>query len=163
MVAVFPEAWRDFIQFLPEEERQDVLASYHQRLMSDDPTVHAPAARAWARYEGSCSISLTSPCEIGSGIRTCFALARNESHYFVNKMFLPDAYFFRKSGENPQVPAVLVLGRYDMVCPVVTADALARAWPEAQYHIITEAGHSAMEPGIRSALVEATEQFKVGC
>ena len=94
--------------------------------------------------------------------RAALALARIESHYFVNKMFLPDAYFFENLEKVRHIPAVLVQGRYDMVCPMITADALARAWPEARYHIITEAGHSAMEPGVKSALVAATEQFKDG-
>ena len=162
MAAVFPEAWRDFIQFLPEEEQKDVLASYHQRLMSDDPSVHAPAARAWVRYEGSCSTLLPSPRGMSgfdSG-RLALALARIEVHYFVNKMFLPDTYFFENLERIRRIPAILVQGRYDMVCPMVTADALARAWPEAQYHIISDAGHSAMEPAVRSALVAATEKFK---
>ncbi len=162
MATVFPEAWLDFIQFLPEEEQQDVLASYHQRLMSDDPSLHAPAALAWARYEGSCSTLLPSPRGIpGSDAgRAALALARIEAHYFVNQMFLPDTYFFENIEKIRHIPAVLVQGRYDMVCPMVTADALARAWPEAQYHIIPDAGHSAMEPAVRSALVAATDQFK---
>ena len=164
IAAVFPEAWQDFIQFLPEAEQKDVLSSYHQRLVSDDPNVHGPAARAWARYEGSCSTLLpssrgTSGLESG---RAALALARIEAHYFVNKMFLPDAYFFENLYKIRHIPAVFVQGRYDMICPMVTADALARAWPEAQYHIISDAGHSAMEPGVQSALVAATEQFKAG-
>ena len=162
MATVFPEAWWDFTQFLPKEEQKDVLGSYHQRLMSDDPSVHAPAAHAWARYEGSCSTLLPSPSRIsvqGSG-RAALALSRIEAHYFVNQMFLPDNYFFEKIDKIRHIPAVLVQGRYDMVCPIVTADELARAWPEAQYHIIPDAGHSAMEPAVRSALVGATEKFK---
>ena len=164
MAAVFPEPWRDFIQFLPEEEQQDVLASYHRRLMSDDTSVHAPAALAWARYEGSCSTLLPSPqgvSRLESG-RAALALARIEAHYFVNQMFLSDTYFFENIEKIRHIPAVLVQGRYDMVCPIVTADALARAWPEAQYHIIPDAGHSAMEPDVRSTLVASTEKFKGG-
>ena len=75
-------------------------------------------------------------------------------------MFLPDTYFFENLEKIRHIPGILIQGRYDMVCPMVTADALARAWPEAQYHIIPDAGHSAMEPAVRSALVAATEQFK---
>tara|TARA_Y100000589_G_scaffold172981_2_gene164226 strand:- start:681 stop:980 length:300 start_codon:yes stop_codon:yes gene_type:complete len=94
--------------------------------------------------------------------RAALALARIESHYFVNKMFLSDGYFFENLYKIRHIPAVFVQGRYDMICPMVTADALARAWPEAQYHIINDAGHSAMEPGVQSALVASMEQFKTG-
>ena len=47
-----------------------------------------------------------------------------------------------------------------MVCPVMTAYELARAWPEAEYIVVPDAGHSAMEPGIRAPLVAATERLK---
>ena len=164
MATVFPEAHREFSDFLPEIERENVLDSFHARLTSSDPSVHAPAARAWARFEGACSTLLPNPRSV-SGLESgqaALALARIEAHYFVNHMFLPDDYFFTHLDEIRHIPAVLVQGRYDMVCPVVTADELASAWPEAHYQIIPDAGHSAMEPGIRSALVAATERFKAG-
>ncbi len=163
---VFPEAWRTFIEFLPEAERADPLANYHARLTHNNPAVHAPAARQWSRFEGACSTLLPSTHGGGGGGLmaqtgpTALALARIEVHYFANKMFLPEDYFFGNLDRIRHLPAVLVQGRYDMVCPIGTADALALAWPEADYVIVPKAGHSALEPSIRSALVAATEKFK---
>jgi proline iminopeptidase len=85
------------------------------------------------------------------------ALTRIEAHYFVNDVFLKDSELLRNVRRLRHIPAIFIQGRYDMVCPIVTADALARAWPEAKYVIIPDAGHSAMEPGIRAALVRAAE------
>ncbi len=165
---VFPEAWRDFVEYLPPAERADPLAAYHARLTHPEPTVHAPAARVWARFEGACSTLLPSarlPGTWGGGLvtqtgPTALALARIEVHYFVNQMFLPEDYFLANLDRIRHLPAVLVQGRYDMVCPIATADELARAWPEAEYVVVPNAGHSALEPAIRSSLVAATEKFK---
>ncbi len=159
---VFPEAWREFLEFLPDDERRDPLGSYHARLMNEDPAVHGPAARTWARFEGACSTLLPNHRGV-SGLesgRAALALARIEAHYFVNDLFLPDAYFFDHLDTIRHLPAVIVQGRYDMVCPMITADAFTAAWPEADYMIVPDAGHSAMEPSIRSALVGCTERFK---
>lgn len=92
--------------------------------------------------------------------RAALALARIEAHYFINDLFLPDTYFYDHLDTIRHLPAVIVQGRYDMVCPVITADAFTAAWPEADYMIVPDAGHSAMEPSIRSALVGCTERFK---
>ena len=94
--------------------------------------------------------------------RAALALARIEAHYFVNQMFLPNEYFFDHLNIIRDIPATIIQGRYDMVCPIKTADALYSSWPEAKYHIIPDAGHSAMEPPLRSALVASTEKFKTG-
>ena len=164
MATVFPEYWRELVNFLPEEEQHDILASFHKRLINADPSVHGPAARAWAYYEGACSTLLTkspSARRLESEL-TSLALARIEVHYFVNHMFLTNDYFISHLEAIRNVPAVIIQGRYDMVCPITTADELYMAWPEAEYHIIPDAGHSAMEPSIRSALVAATEKFKTG-
>jgi len=159
---VFPEAWRAFTGFLPKAERADVLEGYYHRLVDPDPKVHLPAAEAWNGYETACS-TLLSDQEDGNGISggsRSLAIARIEAHYFKHRMFLDDNYLMRNVGRVLGVPAVIVQGRYDMVCPIVTADQLARAWPEATYKIVADAGHSAMEPGIRKALVGATERLK---
>jgi len=159
---VFPEAWRDFITYLPEEERHDPLTHFHKRLVHDDPAVHGPAARIWARFEGACSTLLPNQRSVAgleSG-RAALALARIEAHYFMHDLFLPENHFFDELHRIKHIPAVIVQGRYDMVCPIGTADAFTNAWPEAEYIIVPDAGHSAMEPSIRSALVAATERFK---
>jgi proline iminopeptidase len=163
MRTLFPEVWRRFADFLPEAERGDLLTNYHRRLIDPDPAVHLPAARAWSTYEGACSTLLPSPETVAAfgQDRMALGLARIEAHYFLNKVFLPENALLERAGRLKDIPAVIVQGRYDCVCPIVTADELHAAWPEADYQVIPDAGHSAMEPGIRRALVAATERFKV--
>lgn len=162
IAAVFPEPWRSFTEFLPENERSDILGNYHRRLTDDDPAVHLPASRAWARFEGACSTLLPNPESVASleTGRAASALARIEAHYFVNHMYLPDDHFFQHLDKIRHLPGTIIQGRYDMVCPIRSADEFSRAWPEADYVIVPDAGHSAMEPSIRSALVAATEKYK---
>jgi proline iminopeptidase len=159
---LFPEAWRAFAEYIPEAERYDLLANYHERLMSPDPSVHMPAARRWSVYEGSCSTLLPSPETVAAfgDDRMALGLARMEAHYFINAIFLPENSLLDNISLIRHLPAVIVQGRYDVVCPIVTADELHRAWPEARYLVIPDAGHSAMEPGIRSALLDATDWFR---
>jgi proline iminopeptidase len=159
---VYPEAWRAFSGFLPKAERTDLLESYYRRLTDPDPSVHMPAARAWSIYEGACSTLLPSPETVTAfgEDRMALGLARIEAHYFRHDIFLPENSLLENVGKIRRIPATIVQGRYDMVCPAVTADDLTRAWPEADYVIVPDAGHSAMEPGIRSALVTAMEKLK---
>ncbi|MFQ5784635.1 MAG: prolyl aminopeptidase [Alphaproteobacteria bacterium] len=162
MRTVFPEEWARFSGFLPAAERDDLLAAYHRRLTDPDPAVHMPAAHAWSRYEGACSTLLPNAkvvSEFGQDVMA-LGLARIEAHYFTNDIFLPPDSLLAGVERLRGIPAVIVQGRYDMVCPIATADELHRAWPEAGYHVIDDAGHSAMEPGIRAALVRAMEGFK---
>jgi proline iminopeptidase len=156
----FPEAHRAFRDFLDEDERSDILAGYHRRLMSPDPGVHGPAAIAWSRYESACSNLIPRTDEPARSEDTAaLALARLEAHYFVHDVFLEDP-LLDGMARLRHVPAIIVQGRYDMVCPVATAEALARAWPAAEFVVVPDAGHSALEPGIRAALVRATEAMK---
>jgi len=158
----FPEPWREFAGFIPEAERGDLLGAYHRRLTDPDPAVHLPAARRWSVYEGSCSTLLPNPGLVAdfASDRVALGLARIEAHYFVNRLFLPEDHLLANIGRVRHIPAVIVQGRYDAVCPPVTADDLHRAWPEADYQLVADAGHSAFEPGIRSRLVAAMERFK---
>jgi len=162
MRTVFPEHWRTFVGHLPEEERDDVLGNYHRRLTDPDPAVHLPAARVWSAYEGACSTLLPSPETVASfrSDRVALSLARIEAHYFVNGLFLDDDHILSNMDRLADHPGVIVQGRYDMVCPPITADRLSTAWPAAEHVVVPDAGHSAMEPGIRRALVAATERFK---
>ena len=159
---VFPEAWRIFSGYLPEAERGDLLRAYYKRLTDPDPAVHMPAARCWSVYEGSCSTLLPNPALVAdfASDRVALGLARIEAHYFVNDIFLPDDFLLANVARLKGIPAVIVQGRYDIVCPAVSADDLHLAWPEAEYNVVADAGHSAFEPGIRSRLLAATEQFK---
>jgi proline iminopeptidase len=162
MGGVFPEAWRAFAELLPVAERADILGNYHRRLIDPDPAIHMPAAHAWSSYEGACSTLLPNP-ETVAGFKSstlALGLARIEAHYFMNGIFMADGAILDGLDRIRHLPAAIVQGRYDIVCPITTADELARAWPEADYQIIPDAGHSAMEPGIRAALVGATERLK---
>ena len=162
MGAIYPEAWRDFVEYLPAEERADLLGNYHRRLIDPDPAVHMPAARTWSKYEGACSTLLPSPELMNTFEDDTLALglARIEAHYFINDIFMPDGALLDNIDRVRHLPAVIVQGRYDIVCPITTADELVRAWPEAEYKVVPDAGHSALEPGIRSALVDATDRFR---
>ncbi len=163
MRGVFPEAWERFSGFLPPEERRDLLGSYYRRLVDPDPAVHLPAARSWSTYEGSCSTLLPSKStvEYFAGDVVALGLARIEAHYFVNEIFLPESELLDKAHRLADVPGIIVQGRYDMVCPLVSAHELHRAWPRAEYQVIPDAGHSVWEPGILQALLDATERLKV--
>jgi len=159
---IFPEAWERFSGFLPPGERGDLLRNYHRRLIDPDPAVHMPAARSWSTYEGSCSTLLPSAetVEYFAGDVVALGLARIEAHYFVNDIFLPENSLLANAHRLQGIPGAIVQGRYDMVCPLVSAHELRRAWPQADYRIIPDAGHSVWEPGILRALLEAAERFK---
>lgn len=160
--AFFPEAWRSFSEAMPQEERGDLLAAYHRRLVDPDPRVHMAAAKAWSIYEGACSTLLPSPETIAyfASDVVALGLARIEAHYFSHDIFLPENALLDDIGRIRGIPAVIVQGRYDAVCPIVTADEVHRRWPEAEYIVVPDAGHSAWEPGICAQLVKATEKFK---
>jgi proline iminopeptidase len=159
---VFPEPWEKFAGFLPPAERNDLLANYHRRLVDPDPAVHMPAARAWSVYEGSCSTLLPSAETVAyfAGDVVALGLARMEAHYFVNDIFLPPNSLLANVARLRGIPGVIVQGRYDMVCPAVSAHELHAAWPQAVYRLVPDAGHSVWEPGIQSLVLEATERFK---
>jgi proline iminopeptidase len=160
---LFPEAWSAFAGMIPSAERRDLLAAYYKRLTHPDPAVHMPAAKAWSIYEGSCSTLLANPETVAyfASDVVALGLARIEAHYFAHDIFLPPNALLDNIGRIRDVPAVMVQGRYDAVCPIVTADDLHHAWPEAEYVIVPDAGHSAWEPGICAELVKATERFKL--
>ena len=159
---VFPEAWRNFVSVLPENERVDILENFRRRLLDPDPSVYLPAARAWSRYEGACSTLHPSPETVAafSNDSTAVALARIETHYFSNGNFMPDNALLENIEKCSGLPCLIIQGRYDMICPISTADELHRAWPSSEIKIIPNAGHSAMDPGVREALVQATEMHK---
>ena len=159
---VFPEAWDKFAGFLPAAERSDLLASYHRRLVDPDPAVHMPAARSWSLYEGACSTLLPSQetlAHFGDDV-VALGLARIEAHYFRNGVFLTPNALLDNVHRLRGIPGVIVQGRYDMVCPIVSAHELVAAWPEAKYLVVPDAGHSAWEPGIAAALVAACDRFR---
>jgi proline iminopeptidase len=160
--ALFPEVWRSFSGAIPQEERHDLLAAYYRRLVNPDASVHMAPAKAWSVYEGACSTLLPSPETVAyfASDVVALGLARIEAHYFSHDIFLPQNSLLEHIGRLRNIPAVIVQGRYDAVCPIVTADEVHQAWPEAEYLVIPDAGHSAWEPGICAQLVKAAEMFK---
>jgi proline iminopeptidase len=161
--AIFPDVWEEYVKVIPESERGDMLSAYHKRLMSEDEGVRLEAARAWSIWEGSTSKLYPDQqlIEHAGEEQFALALARIEAHYFVNNSFFPtDNYLIENVHKIRHIPGEIVQGRYDVVCPAMSAWDLHRAWPEATLHIVPDAGHSALEPGITSVLVDATDKFR---
>ena len=159
---LFPDAWEPYLAHIPEAERGDLVTAYHKRLTSDDPAVRLAAAKIWSGWEGATSKLLPDAAFTGHYEEDEFALAfaRIEAHYFVNRGFFGvDDQLLRDAGKIRDIPGVIVQGRYDVVCPIFSAWALHRAWPEADLIISPDAGHSAWEPPNCRALVAATDKF----
>jgi len=157
----YPKEWEAFAQAIPPAERDDLLGAYQRRLSDPDPAVHAPAARAWSHYEGACLRLIPLPVEPLRPDDPVFELnlARLEAHYFVNGAFLTPNQLIAGVPRIAHLPCTIVHGRYDVICPVRYAFALADAWPAAKLVVVPDAGHSSMEPGITSELVAATDAF----
>ncbi len=158
----FPQAHERFVAPIPEAERGDLLQAYAERLFSTNPAQNLLAARTWSQYEGSCLHLLPHPEvaeEFGSEAIS-LGLGRLEAHYFLNDAFLAEDQLLRNVQRIRHLPAVIIQGRYDIVCPPRSAWRLHQVWPEAHFQMIEDAGHAAFEPGIARALVAATDQFK---
>lgn len=154
---VFPEAWANLVDPIPEDEQHDLMKAYYRRVFSGD----VEAARTWNAFESAIMALLPPPASPKvTDDATTLARARVQLHYLRAACFLRDTPLLEQVERFRHIPARIIQGRYDMVCPPVTADALHRAWPEADYVIVPDAGHSAMEPGVIAALVSATEAFK---
>jgi proline iminopeptidase len=161
--ALFPDAWEDYIAPIPLEERGDMIRAYHKRLTSDDAAVRVEAAKAWSIWEGRTSCLNENAALIARTADGEFALAfaRIECHYFVNNGFFEkDTQLLDEIGKIRHIPTVIVQGRYDVVCPMESAWALHRAFPEAELRIAPDAGHSAFEPGNVHELITATDRFR---
>jgi len=160
--SLFPDLWEKYIAPIPRRERHAMVRAYYRRLTSRSSAVRARAARAWSIWEGATSYLQASASSIAKFDDPEFAaaFARIECHYFVHGGFLdhPDQ-LLRNVRRIRHIPAVIVQGRYDVVCPMRSAWALHRAWPQAQFRIVPDAGHSAFESGISRELVAATDRF----
>ncbi|NLT66326.1 MAG: prolyl aminopeptidase [Acidobacteria bacterium] len=162
---LFPDAWEAFVRHIPENERGDLLAAYHRRLTSADPQVRLAAARIWSWWEGKTSRLIPDENFAGHFAEDQFALAfaRIEAHYFVNRGFLQsDDQLLQDVKKIRHIPGIIVQGRYDVICPLTSAWALHRAWPEAELLITPDSGHSAFEPPNSRALVASTDRFAGG-
>lgn len=158
----YPEEWEHFLKPIPKSEQHDLLTAYYKRLTSTDDAVVREAARAWSRWEGATSKLKKDQAMIEqfSSDRFSYAFARIENHYFYHNGFFDDDNWILNNVKKIQhIPGVIVQGRYDMPCPPSSAFLLHKAWPKAELMIIEAAGHSASEPGICDALVDATNQM----
>jgi proline iminopeptidase len=161
--AIFPDNWEPYFSLIPEAERGDMIRAYYRRLTSEDESVRLEAAKAWAKWEASALKLLPDQSLIDEFTEPdkAIAVARIECHYFVNNCFFDtDNYLIEHVDRIREIPAVIVHGRYDVVCPFMNAWDLHRAWPEAELKIIPDAGHAATERGIADALVRATDSFR---
>lgn len=162
---LYPDAWEPYFEHIPEAERGDLLSAYYRRLTSEDAAMRLAAAKLWSRWEGAVSKLLPDPSFTDHYEEDEFAMAfaRIEAHYFIHKGFLEtDDQLLRDAGRIRRIPGVIVQGRYDVVCPMESAWALHRAWPEADLVITPDSGHSAFDAPNARTLIAATDRF-AGC
>ena len=159
---IYPDAWEYYLKPIPEDERHDLVAAYHKRLTSDDEIIRLEAAKAWSIWEASTSKLFQSEDYLHQfeEPKVAEAFARIECHYFINKGFFDtDEWLLENVEKIRHIPAVIVQGRYDVVCPMVSAWELHLAFPKADFEIVQDAGHSMAEEGIAAKLVEYTDKF----
>lgn len=158
---LLPEHWREFVAPIPPDERDDLLGAYHRRLFGNDDIARMSAAKAWSLWEGRAATLMPSPELVAhfADPSVALSLARIECDYFVNDCYLADNQLLRDAGRLAGIPGAIVHGRYDLICPVDQADALAGAWPRAEYRVVADAGHAALESGVIDAIVAATDRF----
>lgn len=160
---LFPDVWEKYIEPIPENERSDLVSAFYKRLTSDDPQVRLTAAKAWSGWEGATVHLLPDPATFNkfTADQMAVALARIECHYFINKCwFETDEQLLRNASRLKNIPAVLVHGRYDVVCPIKNAFDLKKAWPEAELIVVDDAGHAFDEPGILKTLMSSVEKLR---
>ena len=159
---IYPDAWEHYLRPIPEDERHDLVAAYYKRLTSNDDSVRIEAAKAWSIWEASTSKLVQSEESIHAfeDAKVAEAFARIECHYFTNRGFFDtDEWLLENVDKIRHIPTVIVQGRYDVVCPMISAWELHRAFPEADFEIVQDAGHSMTEKGIAAKLVEYTDKF----
>jgi len=158
---LFPDKWERFLAPIPVAERGDLMAAYHRRLTGAAHEERMAAARAWSLWEGE-TITLLPNLEFTaqhSEDRFALAFARIENHYFVNAGFLDEGQLIRDASRLRDIPGTIVQGRYDVATPMKSAWDLHRAWPEAEFRLVADAGHAFNEPGILSELIRATDRY----
>lgn len=158
---IFPDHWQDYLSHIPENEHGNLLLAYHRRLTGEDEIARMSAAKSWSVWEGRCSTLLPDEDVRERFIDPHFALslARIESHFFMNDIFLDYNQLLRDAHRLADIPGIIVHGRYDIVCPIENAFELHRAWPGSQLRVIPDSGHAAGEPGITNALIKSTVEI----
>lgn len=162
---IFPDYWQEFCSFIPENERHNLVEAYYRRLTGDDDLVRMSAAKNWSLWEGQCLTLQPNLDSITHFSDPFFALslARTECHYFMHRCFLKPNQILTDLPKIQHLPSIIIHGRYDMVCTLDNAWLLHQAWSGSELDIIRDAGHSAGEPGITSALIEATQSMAKRC
>jgi len=158
---LFPDHWEQFLAPIPENERDDLIAAYHRRLTGTDRQEQLRAAQAWTQWE-SRTITLLPSAEhqqARAADESALAFARIENHYVFNGAFMEEGQLIRDAHRLRDIPGVIIQGRYDACTPARTAWDLHRAWPQAAFHLIQDAGHAFDEPGILAQLIAATDRF----
>ena len=159
---IYPDAWEQYVKPIPEDERHDMVAAYYKRLTSNDDAVRIEAAKAWSIWEASTSKLIQSDDYLHQfeDAKVAEAFARIECHYFTHGgFFKSENWLLENVDKILHIPTVIVQGRYDVVCPMVSAWELHRAFPEADFEIVQDAGHSMTEKGIAAKLVKYTDKF----
>lgn len=159
---IYPDEWEKYLTPIPDSERHNMVKAYYKQLTSEDENIRLNAAKSWARWEASTSKLIQSETSLHhfDDPKVFEAFSRIECHYFINRGFFEtDGWLLNNVEKIRHLPAVIVQGRYDVVCPMVSAWELHRAFPEADFEIVQDAGHSMTEPGIRSKLIEMTDKF----
>lgn len=162
MKTVFPETWENFAHYIPAAERGKLLNAYYERLTSTDDKTAIEAALSWNAYESACSSFIPAQETIYTEEQRYYALsmAKIEAHYFKNEVIDLKDSLLKKLGGIRHIPASIIQGRYDIICPIDSAYRLHLAWPEADYVIVPDAGHSFLDPSLRSRLIEATDNAR---
>ncbi len=158
---LFPDYWEDFVDPVDESRRGDMVAAYYDLLTGDDEVRKLRAAKAWSIWEGRTATLLQDASLVDSfaDSHTALSIARIECHYFVHQSWLEPDQLLRDVERIRHIPAYIIHGRYDVICPVEQAWELASVWPEAQLDIVADAGHAVVEPGISRALIRATREL----
>ena len=159
---IFPDRWESFSAPIPVEKRDNLMQAYYEILTGDDHSKKIEAAKAWSTWEGSTVRLMQDENFISdfSDEKFAEAFARIECHYFMNNCwFNSNNHLIENVDKIRHIPGVIIHGRYDIICPVVQAWDLHQAWPEADLHIIPDAGHSIFEEGIKDKILEYTEKF----
>jgi proline iminopeptidase len=163
MQDIFPEAWEEFNNFLPANERKDLVTSYYKRITHSDAKIHMPAARAFIKYDFSCANLFIDDLKIKKMLKDdvlVLGLARIFAHYSMHKFFFKKDQLLNGTKKISHLPAIIVHGRYDVICRVKSAYKLHQAWPASELMIVADAGHSSHEPSVAKALVNATKKMK---
>ncbi|MBX2810109.1 MAG: prolyl aminopeptidase [Cellvibrionaceae bacterium] len=158
---IFPDYWQDYLQPIPESKRQHMVKAYYELLTGDNELAKMNAAKHWSVWEGRCATLRPSAhvMDTFSNVHFSLSLARIEAHYFIHHAFIEDNQILQNMDKLQDIPATIIHGRYDMICPLDNAVALQRLWPKAKLQIIRDAGHASREPGILDALIQATDAW----